>query len=546
VAGCRKNPTSPSRVVIATTQEPDALLPWFAESVAAHQVTEAVSRSLTQYDRQWRLVPALATSLPSLANGSVVPLDEAGRPVADPARAAKMRVTWKLRPEAAWADGTPVTAADFLFAHDVLMDPTQEVRDRSKAQKVERMEAPDPHTLVVTWREPYAFFAAYRNHPLLPAHAMASSFRPDGGRTRNLKESPFLRAPLGFGPFRVAEWKPGQFIRLLKNPHAYAPPRLEEVVWQFVPSDVGAVAKLEAGEVDAIAPDGSVGVDLLEDLARRRPGEFVVDVQPGMLWAHLDVNLGDPWLKDRRVRQALAHALSREGAVRAVFKGRYQVSHALFPPLHQGHAEGLPTYPHDVERANLLLDQAGLARGPNGMRADAAGTPVELHVAYATGVKTTEDLLQVFQQDLRGVGISLRLMGYPVKVFFGDVLKNRKARHLAFYAWSLDPMSYGETLLASTAIPSEDNGWVGQNYPGYVNPVADDLIARVPRTLEPAPRRELLQRINRLVAEDLPMVPVYYRPVVSVTRRGLEQWAPTGTPTSVSWNCEGWALPAAP
>jgi len=317
VGGCRRDAAldKPRRIIIATSQEPDVLLPAFAEMAAANQVVEGGVRYLTQYNREWALVPGLAKVIPTLENGGVALLDAKGQTVQDAADARKMRVTWTLNTHATWADGTPVTASDFVFAHNVMRDPRQEVRDRTLVDKIEKMEAPYAQTLVVHWREVDAFYAGFRNHHVFPRHVMEAAWKTDGG-TVGLKNSPLGRRPLFYGPFQFAEWKPGEFIRLTRNKHAFVPPQVDDVIWQFFPKDVGAIAALEAGTVDAIAPDGTVGVDLVEDLVARRPDAFVADFHPGMTWAHMDVNTQHPWLQDKRMRQALLMALDREGAIR--------------------------------------------------------------------------------------------------------------------------------------------------------------------------------------------------------------------------------------
>jgi peptide/nickel transport system substrate-binding protein len=92
-------------------------------------------------------------------------------------------------------------------------------------------------------------------------------------------------------------------------------------------------------------------------------------------------------------------------------------------------------------------------------------------------------------------------------------------------------------------IPTEKNGWQGMNRAGYVNAEMDALLAQLPRTLQPAQQREMFRRLNEIFSADLPLLPIYTRPVISVTRKGFQGWLPTGTTTSVSWNIESWDLP---
>ncbi len=541
-AACRSGGNTPApvqRITVGTTQEPDGLLPYFSEGAGAHQVLEGGLRFLTRLTPQWELAPEMATRLPTLNNGDVVLLDAAGQPTAQPERAATMKVTWRLRTNAVWGDGTPVTARDMLAGHALVVDPRQPVRDRRVAEKVARMEALDDHTVVVHWKEVHAFFDEYRNHPILPAHRLPAAV--DGGPL-SLKDHALMRQPLFFGPLLFSAWEPGQFIRLTRNPKAYQPALVDEVVWRFLGSDTAALAALEAGQVDALAPDGTVTPDAADALVARRPGRFVVHVTPGMAWTHIDFNLADGWLKDVRVRRALALAVDRKGAVDRLFAERYAALDAVFPPRHLGHPGGVDAPAFDPLRASALLDEAGFVRGPDGMRRTAANTPLRLELAYATGARAAEQLLQVFQSQWRAAGVDVVLQGLPPKVFFGAFLKEHQIKHLAFYALVMDPSAYGDSFLASSNIPSAANGQQGQNQAGYVDATVDAALAAVPRTLDAAARARLLRDVNTRVMEALPLLPVYVRPLVSVTRTGFVGWAPTGTPTSVSWNIESWRL----
>ncbi|MBI5495595.1 MAG: peptide ABC transporter substrate-binding protein [Deltaproteobacteria bacterium] len=547
IAGCQRTPGTPPprRITVVTTQEPDALLPQFSESIAANQVVEAGTRYLTQYDRDWRMVPGVAESIPSLGEGGgVILLDAAGAVTTDPDRAAKMVVNWHLRRDVRWADGQRLVARDFVLGHQVVMDPSQEVRDRSLAEKIEDIRATDDATLRVTWKEPFAFFTAFRNHVPLPAHVVEAFWVGDGGARGALKKSPWLRRPLYYGPFALGEWRPGEWIRLVRNPVAFAPPRVDEVVWRFAGSDRAALSLLEAGEADAIAPDGSIGVDLAEELRARRGGDFVVDLAPGMVWAHIDFNCEDEWLRDARLRRALASAIDRRSVVDRVFHGRYATVDTLFPPRHEGNPAQPEPIRYDPQAARAELDALGYPVGAGGLRHDAKGRVLSLELAYATGVKAAEDALTAFQAQWRAVGVEVRLVGSPARVFFGDVLKQRKSPHLAFYAFTMDPMAYGETFLSSRHIPSEANRWTGQNQAAWRNAEVDALMDAVPRTLDAARRRDLLRHAAEIFRRELPMLPVYTRPVVSARRKDLLGWAPTGTHTTVSWNIESWEVRA--
>lgn len=528
---CRKTPPPADiRIRIATAQEPDVLLPLFSDAAGAAQVVECGQRQLTHYAPDGTVQPGLALRIPS---GPAEVKEQDGG----------LNVVWTLRPDLKWTDGAPVTAHDVVAGHRLFMDPLQQVRDRSMAQRVAWMKANDDHTLTVQWKEPYAFFHAYRNHVVLP-RALVDRLAADGGALPDLKAHPYGKAPLWMGPWALAEWVPGSFLRMVPAPHAGVPPLARELVWQVVANEQGALAALESGVVDAIAPDGTVTADAATELATRRK-DLVAHLHPGMAWAALGINHEDPWLSNARVREALLLAMDRKAAVDAVFRGRHAVAQGLFPPRHAGFvADALP--PVNRAQAERLLDEAGFARGRDGVRRAPDGTPMVLEVAFAAGIKASLDLMTVLAQQLGDVGITLKLDGQPVRTLMGQTLRERKYRHLAVFALTWDPMSYADTVLGTAYIPTVDNGFTGQNHGAYRNAEVDGLVARIPRTLDAGARATLLQQLNRVAMREVAVLPLYTRPVVSMTRAGFEQWKPTGTPTPVCWNAEAWTLGALP
>jgi len=157
-------------VTIGISQEPDTLFMPFKEMMASEEVARVGNYTLTIYDANWKLRPWAAKEIPTLQNGKLELFTENG--------AQKMRTTWELRDEFAWPDGEPLTADDFVFAYQVLKDPTQEVIDRTVVEKIEKMESKGDKrkTLVVTWKEPYAYYHNFRHHEPLPRHLLESIY----------------------------------------------------------------------------------------------------------------------------------------------------------------------------------------------------------------------------------------------------------------------------------------------------------------------------------------------------------------------------------
>lgn len=267
-------------------------------------------------------------------------------------------------------------------------------------------------------------------------------------------------------------------------------------------------------------------------------------VVPGLVWAHIDFNLDDPILKDVRVRKAIAHGVDRQGIIDTLYFGQLTLAHTYLPPRHSGYAADVPTYAFDPAQANKLLDAAGTKLGADGVRVDAKGRRLRFELSAISGIQDIEDLEVVVQANLKAVGIEVVIENKPQKAFFSEFARHRKLPHLSFYAWVMDPTTFGNVMWQEDMIPSAKNAWKGQNYPGWRNKEATKLLRRVPTELDEAKRKEMLHRVQAIWAEELPALPMYFRPVVAVTRKGVKGFSPTGTQTPVSWNAETWDVVA--
>ncbi len=452
-----------------------------------------------------------------------------------------MEVTWHIRPDALWEDGTPVTADDFLFAFEVMTDPTQEIINRDLVERIHAMTGAgkDNKTLIVTWKEPFAFYNQFRVHYALPKHALAARYHRAAGGTNDMKKDPSSQRPLSNGPFKFQEWVPGQYIRLLRNERYVPKPAIDEVIFRFIPDDRAMESALLAGDIDAVTPMGGFSVAQIEEIRRQHKEQFRYYAVPGLVWAHIDFNLDAPELGDRRVRQAIAHAIDRQGLIDTLFYGRYTLSHTFLPPRHWGYHPAVRTYPYDVAKAKALITEAGYVIGDDEI-ATKDGKRLSLKISAVSGVKDILDLEQVLQQNLKAIGIELLIDNKSSKAFFGEFGRYRKFPHLSFYSWVMDPTLWGNTMWQSDMIPSEENHWKGQNYPGWRDERATELLQQVPAVLNPKERRKLMQEVQERWAEDLPALPMYFRPVVGLTTPAVKNYQPTGTRTPISWNAHLW------
>ena len=532
---------APTRLILGGN-EPDTLNPLFTETSWAFEALFFVQRQLTMYDDTWSLVPDLATEVPTIENGRVRLIDTGHvgpgkRPVQN------MEVTWQIRPDANWEDGVPVTADDFLFAYEVTLDPTQEVIERTEAESILKMEArgKDKKTLVVTWKEPFAFYNKYRVHPLLPAHLLRPRYKKPGGGTRDLRRDDFGRAPLSNGYYRVKEWVAGQYLTLEKNPNAARVAKIDEIVIRFIKTSEGLVSALRAGDIHATLPTSALSISELNALRQQDGDRFRYQLVPGLIWSHIDFNLDSKLLSDKRVRRALVYGINRKGLIHDLYQDQFTLVHTYLPPRHWAYDPRIEAIPFDLEEAARLLAEAGWKKkGKDGILRNARGEKMKLYMSAMSGARVTEELQQIVQADLRTIGVDLVIDNKPQKVFFPEFARPRKFPHLSFYSWIMSPSSVGSTMWKSDMIPSTNNRFTGQNLPGWRNAEVDALLRDVTHVIDEPRRKAMMRRVQEIFADELPAIPMYFRPVISVSVPALKGMSPTGTQTPVSWNAWTW------
>lgn len=518
-----------TRLTLATTSEPSSLCPLFSDGGATAEVQGLLFRELVVATADGKRAD-LAARVPALGDGAVV--DDKGRLVVD----------WFLRDDAFWDDGTAVSAADVVAGYKVAVDDALPVTTgRDQAKKIESVVAVDAHHVRVVWKEPQPSFADQRQHRVLPAHLVLN---PDGS-VKDIVKSGFCRRPVGNGAFALKEVKEGAYLLFAPNEHHVPRAKLDELVVKIVPSTDAVASALLAGDVDASFAAGGLGPVEAARVVDGHPALHVLSA-PGSTWIHLDFRLDDDVLKDVRVRDALARAVDRGALVDVAGKGSVDVDDSFFPPQHWAHV-AVPKIVFDPAAAEQLLDDAGWKRpAPGAIRVNAKGAPLHLELAAASGQKETERVLQAMQAMWRVVGVDVALDLKPFKVFFGENAKKRKIKQLSFYAWTVDESSMATNLWRADRIPDEQNGWSGQNLPGWKNDEVTRLLTEVDATLDTGARKEKLAIVQRRFREELPALSFWFRRSVVVVSDGVGGMAPTGTLTPTSWNSATWTKTTSP
>ena len=516
-------------VVVGMAQEPDGLMMAFHSMAAGAAVNNSLLKGMVEYNDKWQLYPITVEKVPTLKDGDWELLP-----------GGKMKVTWKFRKNFTWHDGKQYTALDASWTNLMLRNPRSPTVSRTVIRKIDNMLVPnsnDPFTLVVQWNERYPF--ANIGHTVYPRHVLEKDYLRDPGQLKANKQNRF---PIGNGPYKMAEWVAGSHMTLEaydKYPLGVA--KIKRQTWRFILDSTVLQANAIAGQVDVTEINNITDCGALEQIERRNSnvqGHYT----PALIWEHVDLNLDNEWLRDKRVRQAIAHALDRAAIAEiACSGGRQPVAHAWLPERHEGYNKDVKKYTFDLARARALLAEAGFTMGPDGFLRDRAGKRFEMTIMTTAGNALREQVQQIMKDQLKAVGLDLRIDNRPAGVLFGQTTARRQFPHMVMYAWLMTPASLGNTLWKSDQIPTAANNWEGQNYPGFRHEENDRLLSQIETEIDTAKRVAMLKRQQEIWAEELPSIPLYFRLHLTTSPKAVRGVSPAGLAgTYINWNSSEW------
>ncbi|MEM9442465.1 MAG: peptide ABC transporter substrate-binding protein, partial [Pseudomonadota bacterium] len=387
-------------------------------------------------------------------------------------------------------------------------------------------------------------YNAINDFRLLPAHLERSIFEEDPAtyRNRTLYDTATTTDGLYFGPYKITDVSSGAYVVLEPNDTWWGePPKFKKIVIKAIENTAALEANLLSSSIDMIAGEpAGITIDQALAFEKRHGDDYQIVYKPGLIYEHLDVNLDNPILADRRVRQALIQSIDREAINQQLFEGRQPVAHTSINPLDWVYDQAVPTYGYDADVAASLLDDAGWTEMKDGVRHNADGDALAIELMTTAGNRTRELVQQVLQSQWKALGIDVTIKNEPARVFFGETTRKRKFTGLAMFAWISSPENVPRTTLHSEEIPSEENGWSGQNYTGYANPELDRLLDDLERELDRDKRRPMWAKLQAIYANDLPAIPLYFRADAHIWPLWLQGIVPTGHQYSSALWVENW------
>lgn len=440
-------------------------------------------------------------------------------------------ITYKIRPEAVWDDGSQITSEDVKFTWDAIMKTTGTI-STSGYDQIKSIDTPDPKTAVVTFKAPYAawgdlFGSTNINGAILKKAAFTS---PDVAKDMQTSY------PFSGGPFILKSWSKQQAV-LVRNPKYWVKdkiPLLDQVT--FVPREdqTTETNSLLTGEVQAIFPQPSPGMGKILSA----PG-IKVSKGSGSTYEGLWMNQSAFPFNDPKVREAFAFAVNRQGVVDAIYKQD-------FPDLKVLNCAGwVPTVgdwcnnndfadiTYQPDKAKSILQGDGWTLGSDGIFTK-GGKKLSIEFRTTAGNKIRENTQQVLKEQTKAAGIDLQIKNVPPTQLFEDLLPKREFQ-LAEFAQVATPDPSVTSILACDQIPTKANNYSGQNSFSWCNQQATALMRESDSAIDHNQRRDLLQQVGKLERQDLPWIPMFQKPLI-LAWRDDKIAGPIGDWTSTSYS----------
>ena len=472
---CSRSPIErkPGTIIVGVQANPTILDPRLAIDVASLHVIQLVYNRLMKKDPIGKLVCDLCTRWE--------------RP--DP-----KSYRFHLHRGVRFHDGSELTAEDVVYTFLSVMDPALQSPRRVSYAPVESVRALDRYTVEFRLKELYAPFLQNAVMAIVPKHHAAG--RPEA----------VLREPIGTGPFRFIKWGADEHV-LLEAFEDYweGRSRIERIIIKVIPDQTVRLLELERGGLDLLI--NLVPPDSLPRLERNP--DLRILTRPGSSFSYIGFNLDDEVLRHRRVRQAIAHAIDRRGIILYILRGLAVPARGLLPSSHWAFEPEVHTYGYDPEEARRLLDEAGLPDPP--------GAEPRFTIIYKTSMNEVRRRIgEVLQAQLAEVGIRVLIKNFEWGTFYADIRRGNFQMYTLTWVGITDPDHY-HYIFHSANLPPR-----GANRNRYRNPEIDRLLEKGRGTMEPEARRAVYSRVQKIVAEELPYVPLWHASNVAVMRKELK------------------------
>ncbi len=481
------------------------LIPLLATDNSSHSISGLIFNGLVKYDKDIRVVGDLAESWDISPDGLVI--------------------TFHLRKGVKWHDGQPFTAEDVLYTYKVTTDPKTPTAYAGDFLKVKKAEALDPHTFRVTYDKPFAPALMSWGAAIYPKHLL------DG---RDITQSPLTRHPIGTGPYKFREWVTGQKIVLISNTDYFeGRPYIDGFIMRIIPDTATMFLELRANGIDRMSLTPLQYTRQTESPLFRN--HFNKYRYLSFTYTYMGYNLKNPLFADKRVRQALAHAIDKDVMISGVLLGLGKPATGPLKPGTWAYNPDVPTYPYDPAKAKALLAEAGWKDTNGDGILDRDGQPFTFELITNQGNEVRGKCAEIIQENLAKIGIDVKIRILEWAAFVNNFI-NKRRFDATILGWTIpmDPDLY-DVWHSSKTRPEE------LNFVSFANPEVDTLLEKGRSTFDQKERKKCYDRIQEILAEEQPYNFPYVPdalPIVHGRFRGIEP-----APIGIGYNFIQWYVP---
>ncbi|MCB0369871.1 MAG: peptide ABC transporter substrate-binding protein, partial [Bdellovibrionales bacterium] len=442
---------SNDELVIGVYSDYETLNPLLASTAVADYIIRFAYRPMIFLDYDNRFKPLIVKGIPSLKDKTVKIITEN--------EVKKLVATWEFISDLKWGDGHPITCEDMKFAWEVGLNPNVSLPSRDSFEGIESItwDNKTPSKCVVKYKS--AKWNFFMNTPApLPKHLEEAGFKKYGKEREGYdRNSTYQKNPLNKGlwngPYVVSEAKLGSHVILTPNKFYYGTqPHIKRIIIRIIPNSGTMEANLRSKNIDSISRMG-LTLDQAIDFDKKVKSEnlpYSVVFQDGVTYAHIDVNLSNPILKDLKVRKALSYGLNKEEIINSVFYGKAIVANHNVAKLDRNYTEDpklVTIYKPSRRLAKKLLDEAGWKMGSDGYR-HKDGKKLSFTLVAAGGAKVNETIQAIIQSQWKTIGVDLQIKSEVARYLFTELLPKRKY-DMALYSWVSFPEASMKSVLNS-------------------------------------------------------------------------------------------------
>jgi peptide/nickel transport system substrate-binding protein len=460
-------------------------------------------------------------------------------------------IVYHINPKATWSDGVPISAADFIYEwqarsgnpkfRDVGGKPFLPAATSGFNQVASVTGSDNGKTVTVVMAKPYGDWQSMfgQDTPLLPAHIMKKVGFDTGLQTFG----PAVQ--VSGGPYEIQSYTKGEDLVEVRNPHYWGTPgKLSKIVFRFILDDNQIPPAAQNGEVNIVNP--SLASVAFND-AVRGIQNFNVSVEPGLEFQHIDFNEANPYLALASIRHAIAYGTNRQEMVTRIVSpldpSIQPLENRIFMPTESQYQNTSGSYgAYNPSEARTLLKQAGMTMGSDGYfhpnSGPEKGQDFTLSISTTSGVEVRSQIEQLFQADMKNIGVKINIQNYDANTLFGTVGPKGEFDIIEF-AWVQSPFPSANQSIYCSYTNAAD---CGDNWDHYADPKLDSLMSQALATINPTAAASLYNQADALLWKDMATLPLFQQPELYGWSTTYANLVPNMSNVGIPWNAQQWGM----